>query len=115
MLAVSPQYRGRGIATALVRRGIDAMASRNADEVNLTKSRLGTPCFSLIEKLTACPDQIVLETEASNTTAIRLYERLGFLRSKKLHRYYLNGNSAFRLVLLLRTVDPDSSADLSLD
>lgn len=33
---------------------------------------------------------------------MKLYERLGFLRSKQLHRYYLNGNSAFRLVLYLK-------------
>ncbi|KAK8069227.1 hypothetical protein PG994_005843 [Apiospora phragmitis] len=77
MLAVSSAYRGHGIATALVKMAIDAMADRNADEV-------------------------VLETEETNTAAMRLYERLGFLRSKKLHRYYLNGNSAYRLVLLLK-------------
>ena len=56
---------------------IDAMAEKNADE-------------------------IVLETEETNLPAMRLYESLGFLRSKKLHRYYLNGNSAYRLVLLLK-------------
>lgn len=78
MLAVSSAWRGRGIATALVRRAVDAMAARRADEV-------------------------VLETEETNLPAMRLYERLGFLRSKKLHRYYLNGNSAYRLVLLLRS------------
>ena len=33
---------------------------------------------------------------------MRLYESLGFFRSKKLHRYYLNGNSAYRLVLYLK-------------
>jgi hypothetical protein len=33
---------------------------------------------------------------------MKLYERLGFLRSKQLHRYYLNGNSAYRLVLYLK-------------
>ena len=33
---------------------------------------------------------------------MKLYERLGFLRSKRLHRYYLNGNSAFRFVLCLK-------------
>lgn len=82
MLAVASGYRGHGIATALVRRAIDAMAARKADE-------------------------IVLETEETNEPAMRLYEQLGFLRSKKLHRYYLNGNSAYRLVLMLRTVDPD--------
>lgn len=90
MLAVSSQYRGHGIATTLVRMAIDAMAQRNADE-------------------------IVLETEETNIPAMRLYERLGFLRSKKLHRYYLNGNSAYRLVLLLKTVDVDSATDLALD
>ncbi|KXJ90695.1 acyl-CoA N-acyltransferase [Microdochium bolleyi] len=78
MLAVSSAHRGNGIATSLVRMAIDAMARRRADE-------------------------IVLETEETNIPAMRLYERLGFLRSKKLHRYYLNGNSAYRLVLLLRS------------
>lgn len=90
MLAVSAAYRGHGVATALVKKAIDAMAQRNADEV-------------------------VLETEETNIPAMRLYERLGFLRSKKLHRYYLNGNSAYRLVLLLKEVDPDAAADYSLD
>ncbi|RHZ67553.1 peptide alpha-N-acetyltransferase MAK3 [Aspergillus thermomutatus] len=77
MLAVREEYRGRGIATKLVRMAIDAMIERDADE-------------------------IVLETEITNTAAIKLYERLGFLRSKRLHRYYLNGNSAYRLVLYLK-------------
>lgn len=45
--------------------------------------------------------EICLETEVDNLAAIKLYERLGFLRSKKLHRYYLNGNSAYRLILPL--------------
>lgn len=92
MLAVSSAFRGRGVATALVKKAIDAMANRNADEV-------------------------VLETEETNVPAMRLYERLGFLRSKKLHRYYLNGNSAYRLVLLLKSVvpDPDSALEFALD
>ncbi|KAL3475012.1 GAG protein N-acetyltransferase [Aspergillus californicus] len=77
MLAVSEEYRGSGIATKLVRMAIDAMRERGADE-------------------------IALETEITNTAAIKLYERLGFLRSKRLHRYYLNGNSAYRLVLYLK-------------
>lgn len=46
--------------------------------------------------------QVVLETEVTNTASLKLYERLGFLRSKRLHRYYLNGNTAFRLVLYLK-------------
>ncbi|KAI9801666.1 MAG: N-alpha-acetyltransferase mak3 [Piccolia ochrophora] len=47
-------------------------------------------------------DEIALETEVTNTAAMKLYERLGFLRSKRLHRYYLNGNTAFRLMLYLK-------------
>lgn len=77
MLAVSSEYRNQGIATKLVRQAIDAMIVRGADEV-------------------------VLETEETNISAMKLYERLGFIRSKKLHRYYLNGNSAYRLVLRLK-------------
>jgi hypothetical protein len=46
--------------------------------------------------------KVALETEVTNTAAMKLYERLGFLRSKRLHRYYLNGNSAYRLVLYLK-------------
>ncbi|KAI1007716.1 hypothetical protein K3495_g512 [Podosphaera aphanis] len=78
MLAVSSAHRNYGIATELVKQAIDAMIARGADEV-------------------------VLETEETNIPAMKLYERLGFIRSKKLHRYYLNGNSAFRLVLKLKT------------
>lgn len=46
--------------------------------------------------------QIALETEVSNVASNKLYERLGFLRTKRLHRYYLNGNTAYRLVLYLK-------------
>jgi ribosomal protein S18 acetylase RimI-like enzyme len=77
MLATKREHRGKGIATTLVSKAIDAMIEQDADE-------------------------IALETEETNTAAMKLYERLGFLRSKKLHRYYLNGNSAYRLVLYLK-------------
>ncbi|KAJ8109276.1 hypothetical protein OPT61_g7578 [Boeremia exigua] len=77
MLAVQESHRGKGIASKLVSMAIDAMAARDADE-------------------------IVLETEITNTASLKLYERLGFLRSKKLHRYYLNGNAAYRLILYLK-------------
>ncbi|KAF9762524.1 hypothetical protein IL306_003407 [Fusarium sp. DS 682] len=86
MLAVASDFRGYGIATTLVKKAIDAMTKRNADE-------------------------IVLETEETNVAAMRLYEQLGFLRTKKLHRYYLNGNSAYRLVLPLKYIDLDASAN----
>ncbi|KAM3072061.1 N-alpha-acetyltransferase 30 [Clarireedia jacksonii] len=90
MLAVDSTYRGRGIATKLVTLAIDAMKARGADE-------------------------IVLETEETNVAAMRLYERLGFIRSKKLNRYYLNGSSAYRLVLHLKRVSdmqPDASPEV---
>ncbi|KAK5009508.1 acyl-CoA N-acyltransferase [Cryomyces antarcticus] len=77
MLATKEEYRGKGIGTKLVRMAIDAMNAEDADE-------------------------IVLETEVTNTASLRVYERLGFLRSKRLHRYYLDGNTAFRLVLYLK-------------
>ena len=43
--------------------------------------------------------EAVLETEITNKGALRLYERLGFIRQKRLPKYYLNGNDAFRLKL----------------
>lgn len=52
--------------------------------------------------------QIVLETEYDNSAALSLYESLGFIREKRLYRFYLNGKDAFRLVL---TVPPTYSDD----
>ena len=77
MLATQEAYRGKGVATTLVMKAIDLMIEKDADE-------------------------IALETEETNNAAMRLYEKLGFLRSKKLYRYYLNGNSAYRLLLYLK-------------
>lgn len=77
MLATKELYRGKGLARSLVSKAIDLMTMKDADE-------------------------IALETEESNTAAMKLYESLGFLRSKKLHRYYLNGSSAYRLLLYLK-------------
>jgi peptide alpha-N-acetyltransferase len=44
-------------------------------------------------------NEVYLETEVTNIPALNLYEGLGFVRTKKLYNYYLNGNSAFRLKL----------------
>lgn len=49
--------------------------------------------------------QIVLETEYDNYAALSLYESLGFIREKRLYRFYLNGKDAFRLV---NTIPPSS-------
>ena len=42
--------------------------------------------------------QVILETEYDNAAALSLYESLGFIREKRLFRFYLNGKDAFRLV-----------------
>ena len=47
-------------------------------------------------------EEVVLETEITNKPALRLYEALGFVRDKRLFRYYLNGVDASRLKLWLR-------------
>ena len=49
----------------------------------------------------------MLETEYDNLAALSLYESLGFIREKRLYRFYLNGKDAFRLVL---SVPPDDTA-----
>jgi len=77
MLATRSEYRGRGIATKLVRLAMDKMIEMDADE-------------------------IALETEVDNLPSLKIYENLGFLRTKRLHRYYLNGNTAYRLILYLK-------------
>ena len=74
MLAVDKDVRRRKIGTNLVKLAIDAMQNDGCDEV-------------------------VLETEVTNNSALRLYENLGFVRDKRLFRYYLNGVDALRLKL----------------
>jgi peptide alpha-N-acetyltransferase len=71
MLAVSHEYRKRGIGSHLVRLAIREMQKLDLDEV-------------------------VLETEKTNKGAQVLYENLGFVRDKLMVRYYLNGNDAYR-------------------
>lgn len=44
--------------------------------------------------------QVTLEAEVTNLGALALYGNLGFIRAKRLHRYYLNGVDAYRLKLL---------------
>lgn len=77
MLAIDSEYRRRKIGSHLVLKAIKAMIADDCDEV-------------------------VLETEITNQPALRLYENLGFVRDKRLFRYYLNGVDALRLKLWLR-------------
>jgi len=74
MLAVKKEYRGKQIGSKLVKIIIDVMRRRGAD-------------------------MLVLETEVTNKGALALYQKLDFVRDKRLHKYYLNGVDAFRLKL----------------
>lgn len=75
MLVIDPSFRKLGIAKNLVKLTID----------NMIKSHQ--------------VDEISLETEVINKGALNLYESLGFIRSKRLYKYYLNTHDAFRLIL----------------
>ncbi|KZS89548.1 acyl-CoA N-acyltransferase [Sistotremastrum niveocremeum HHB9708] len=83
MLSVDKQWRKRGIARKLVDLSVEAMRESDCDEV-------------------------ILETEYDNAAALSLYGALGFIREKRLFRFYMNGKDAFRLVLVLR--DPEEAA-----
>jgi peptide alpha-N-acetyltransferase len=74
MLVVKKEYRKMKIGSQLVKLAVNAMKESKADE-------------------------IVLETEVTNKPALKLYENLGFLRDKRLFRYYLSGLDALRLKL----------------
>ncbi|KAK9463782.1 acyl-CoA N-acyltransferase [Lipomyces oligophaga] len=76
MLAVTSAYRHHGIAKKLVSLALSGMQESGADEV-------------------------VLEAEVENVAALRLYENMGFIRYKRMHRYYMNSSDAFRLILPL--------------
>jgi len=51
------------------------------------------------------PKQICLETETTNQAAMSLYENMGFLRYKRLYRYYLNAGDAIRFILPIKHPD----------
>ncbi|AMD18737.1 HBL165Wp [Eremothecium sinecaudum] len=74
MLAVSRSYRSQGIAKKLITLAISEMVKQQCDE-------------------------IMLETECSNKVALHLYESIGFIRLKRMFRYYLNQGDAYKLIL----------------
>ncbi|KAG5518160.1 hypothetical protein PMAC_003346 [Pneumocystis sp. 'macacae'] len=71
MLVVKKEYRRRGIASKMVEKILSIMKEKNTEEV-------------------------VLETEVTNKEAMILYENFGFIRDKRLHKYYLNASDAYR-------------------
>ncbi|KAF5837951.1 acyl-CoA N-acyltransferase [Dunaliella salina] len=85
MLVVDKLCRGKGVGSELVRKSIQAMIEGKCEEV-------------------------ALEAEVTNQGALKLYQGLGFIRDKRLHRYYLNGVDAYRLKLLLPLSEGQESA-----
>jgi len=88
MLAVATPYRKHKIGSMLVSKSIEVMIKHNCEEV-------------------------VLEAEITNLGALNLYQNLGFVRDKRLNRYYMNGVDAFRLKLFLPTpLNNDNESNL---
>lgn len=85
MLAVDKDFRKLGIGSKLVTLCVQKMQEDHCSEV-------------------------VLETEEHNMGALALYQNLGFIKDKRLARYYLNGSDAYRLKLFL---PPPSSPSLN--
>jgi len=75
MLAVDKDFRKAGIGSSLVQRTLDTMREENANEC-------------------------VLEAEVKNKAALGLYRNMGFVRHKRLNKYYLSGVDALRLKYL---------------
>ena len=73
MVSIRSDFRGKGIATSLLQTLLQKMVKQGAQE-------------------------IVLETEIDNVASLQLYEKLGFIREKRLFNFYLNGKDCFRLI-----------------
>ncbi|KAL0215506.1 hypothetical protein P9112_007690 [Eukaryota sp. TZLM1-RC] len=77
MVATHPDHRGKGYGKQLV----EVLLQRFIDDG-------------------LC--QVCLETEVSNTASIRLYKNLGFVKDMFLPKYYMNGNDAYKMRLVLK-------------
>ena len=81
-IAVMPEHRRRGIATALMKEALARMMHRyGAGE-----------CY--------------LEVRVSNLPAISLYEKLGFWKDRIVPKYYLDGEDAY---IMRKKLAPDAS------
>ncbi len=58
-------------------------------------------CAINVMKAGGCAE-VVLETEECNKAALSLYEKLGFVKDKRLVKYYLNGGDAYRVFCWLK-------------
>jgi ribosomal-protein-alanine N-acetyltransferase len=75
-IAVLDEHRKKGIGKALVEESVTGIKSRNCDE-------------------------FYLEVRCSNTDAVRLYEKLGFVIRQELNAYYRDGESAYLMAIEL--------------
>jgi ribosomal-protein-alanine N-acetyltransferase len=73
-IAVDPAYRGNGIGSALLTEAIERLIREGARYIGL-------------------------EVRVSNIGAIRLYERFGFRRVKRIIGYYSDGEDAYYMLL----------------
>jgi ribosomal-protein-alanine N-acetyltransferase len=69
-VAVLPEYQHQGVGTALLKNALKNMPKYGAKE-----------CF--------------LEVRVSNTTAVEMYRKLGFLIGRRSQRYYADGEDAY--------------------
>lgn len=77
-LAVAPEHRGKGFGRALLMRCVEALRAEGARD-------------------------LTLEVGVENTSAIALYESLGFHKVRRLGDYYGAGRDAWRMSLCLST------------
>jgi len=75
-IAVIDEHRKKGIGKALVEESVIGIQARNCDE-------------------------FYLEVRCSNTDAVRLYEKLGFVIRQELNTYYRDGESAYLMAIEL--------------
>ena len=75
-IAVLDEHRKKGIGKALVEESVTGVKTRNCDE-------------------------FYLEVRCSNTDAVRLYEKLGFVIRQELNSYYRDGESAYLMAIEL--------------
>ncbi len=73
-IAVDPAYRGNGIGSALLVEAIERLIKKGARYIGL-------------------------EVRVSNERAIRLYERFGFKKVKRIIGYYVDGEDAYYMIL----------------
>lgn len=76
-VAVKEEYRGRGIATALL-----------------------SAVFSVLQNVYGV-EEVQLEVRVSNYKAIKLYEKLGFVKVERIKNYYLDGEDSYLMVKTL--------------